>query len=267
MNSKILVTMRDEDTDKVAQRARTKAILNEIKDCSRQNWVDLFKSFDETVLGYISSYDRLRQLGSGARALSAEALACVARFAISKGWAGELCEFAALYVPPSKDEIAELLRKRRHREYLDQDPIERIIRGPMKMALAEQRRAVANLTQALSEMSPAGYSHAATLYMVYAWLMQNPPNNQRGKRQRPIVLARSEHQKSHFNEMFFPDDLPVNLLLAEHNEPCPYTISCKVTPIWESFNSVIADVAGRQPDHVASDGYVDGAGSGIAEAE
>lgn len=232
------------------QFQKTKNLLGELRSRSGKNWKELYAWIESSLPGLVSGESNMRQLGSGHRFLSDDELSRVAKQALLNGYGGEQAKAAVAYIPPSEAEIKRAERERRHERYLMEDPVERIMVGPMRMAGEEKRRRASALNEALSRMSPAGYSHAEILYMVHSWLVKNPPSIERGKRQGRIVFVQDDHENS-LRRAIFPESLPSNFALPEHLDGMPHFIECHVRPMWENWNGTPPDGAAddfRSPD-------------------
>jgi len=219
------------------QYQKTQALLDEIRSRSGKLLKDLYAALGQGSVGVASSETHLRQLASGHRFLTDEKLAQLAKWAIRKRWGGPAARAAVAYVAPTSGALAAAEREKRHKRYLTEDPVKRIIENPMAMAEQEKRRSVAELDAALAKMSPAGFSHADILYMVYSWLVKNPPTNKRGKRQRNIVLVDDPRGRG-LEAPIFPESLPPNFSLPEHRNGFPWHVECLTRTSWGGFEGV-----------------------------
>ena len=228
------------------QFTKTKELFGEIRSRSGKNWKELYAWLETRLPGLVSGESNMRQLGSGHRYLTDEKLANVAKQALLEGYDGEHARAAIAYIPPTEEERKAAVQEQRRERYVREDPMARLIEGPMRDAKEERRRCAAALGAALSRMSPAGFSHADVLYMVQSWLIKNPPTAERGKRKRRIVAVPEEHGPNLFERAIFPESLPNNFALPEHRNGMPHFIECRVRPIWQNWN-------GTPPDSAADD--------------
>ncbi len=226
------------------QYEKTQALLDEIRSRSNRSLQNLYAVIASECGGVVSGDSHLRQLASGHRFLTDENLAKLAKWAIGKQWGGAVARGAVAYVAPDDKSSVEVKRKKRHERYLMDDPVNRIVEGPMAMVEQERRRSVAALDAALSKMSPAGFTHSEVLYMVYSWLVKNPPTARRGKRQRNIVLV-DDPQGRGLEAPIFPESLPPNFSLPEHHNGFPWNVECQVWTPWEGFEGLPPDRGGH----------------------
>lgn len=211
------------------QCEKTKNIFRELRFCSGKNWRELFVWLDSRLPGLVAGDSNMRHLGNGLRSLNDDELLSVSKLALSSGYSGKYLCAASTYIPPTDNEIDDKKKARRHEKYLADDPIEKVIHGPMRRAKEEKIRRVAELEETLAKLSPAGFSHAEILYMVYSWLVLNHPTSERGKRQAHLVLFREVFEGDPFQSPIIPESLPNNFVLPEHDEEMPYFIKCLVT--------------------------------------
>lgn len=229
------------------QFQKTKNLLLEIRSCSGMKWGDLYAAVDSTLPGLVSCESNVRQLGSGHRYLSGEELSRLAKWALKKGWGGDHARAAIAYVPPSDEEKQAIEQAKRHERYLQEDPMERVIHGPMRMVEQEKHRSVAALDEALAKLSPAGFTHAEILYMVYSWLIKNPPTSQRGSRQRDIVLVPDKEGRG-LDGAIYPESFASNFALPEHRNGFPHFIKCLIRSHGEDWQDVLPDKIERDAE-------------------
>lgn len=196
------------------------AVLREVMMGSKiKSLKALFDELDVALPGVISSYPRLRQLGSGHRTLKPILLAQLAKFAIQKGWAGSCCFEAARYQPPSE---AELKARRNARRY-HRKVLRAIIEGrllPSDEAQKAQRQATSAIAPTLEKLSAAGFNAGEILYMVAGWLSQNYGHTTRGMRQKKIVHYREAITGEEFlrNQRIDVENIPRNFCMRGHEE-------------------------------------------------
>ena len=222
----------------------TKNLFAEISSISGKNWKEMYVWLDLKLPGIISGESHMRQLGSGNRGLSDIKLAGVAKLALQENYGGAYALESAAYIPPNDAELKEEKKTKRSLLYISEDPIERLIDGPMRHANEERRRCAAMLHDALSKMAPAGYSCSDVLYMVNSWLIKTPPTSERGKRQSWIVAAPEEIGQHTFERAIHPDSLPSNFVIQEHLDGMPYFIECRVKSLREK-DIIPLDIPGR----------------------
>lgn len=216
------------------QFEKTQSLLREIYARAGLTWIALFKAIDAESPGLVSGDSHLRQLGNGHRFLSDTNLAKLATWALLKNWGDDQARAAIAYTPPSQEELDEIDRAKRHDQYLQAYPLERIIEGPMRTAAQEKTRAAVALDVALANLSPAGFSHADILYMVHSWLIKNPPTNKRGRRQRDIVIIDGVDGRG-LDRPVFPESLPSNFSIPDHRDGHPCSIEFKILRPWADF--------------------------------
>lgn len=222
------------------QYEKTQSLLAEIGTRSGISWKNLYVVLEQGCPGLVSGESNMRQLANGHRFLNDEKLATLAKWAISKGWGGDVARAAIAFVAPTAESLLKAVQAKRREQYLKGDPVSRIIKNPMRLAEQEKRRSVAALDAALAKMSPAGFSHADILYMAYSWLIKNPPTNKRGTRQPNIVLS-DDVQGRGLEAPVFPESLPGNFSLPEHRDGIPWKIECRVSTPWEGFKGISPD--------------------------
>ena len=222
------------------QYEKTQALLAEMHLLSGKYWKDIHAVLEQNCPGLVSSESKLRLLANGHRFLDDQKLATLAKWAISNKWGGEVARAAIAYVAPTDESLLKIKQAKRHERYLKDDPMDRIIKTPMLMAEQEKRRSLSNLDDALSKLSPVGFSHSEILYMVHSWLIKNPPTNKRGNRQRNIVLS-DDVQGRGLEAPLFPESLPGNFSLPEHRNGVPWEIKCQVSTLWDRFEGVPPD--------------------------
>ena len=220
---------------------KTQSLLREVSVRAAITSTALFKVVDLEIPGIISGPSHLRQLANGHRFLTNANLAKLSKWALLKNWGGDQARAAIAYIPPTQEELDALERAKRHEQYLEADPIERIINGPMRTAAQEKNRTAAALDAALANLSPAGFSHADILYMVHSWLIKNPPTNKRGRRQRDIVIADGADGRG-LDRFVFPDSLPSNFSIQDHRDGHPCNIECKISRPWADFEFIPPDI-------------------------
>lgn len=229
------------------QFQKTKNLLLEIRSRSGMKWSDLYAAVDSDLPGLVSCESNIRQFGAGHRYLSDEKLSGLAKWALTKGWGGDHARAAIAYVPQSEEEMQDIERAKRHERYLQEDPMERIIHGSMRMVEQEKRRCVVSLDLTLAKLSPAGFTHAEILYMVYSWLIKNPPASQRGSRQRDIVLANGTDGRG-LDSAIYPESLASSFTLPEHNNGFPHFMKCLIRSHGGDWQVVLPDKIERDDE-------------------
>lgn len=224
------------------QFIKTQSLFREVWGLASISWVNLFKVIDLEIPGMISGPSHLRQLANGHRFLADANLAKLSKWALLKNWGGDQARAAIAFIPPTQEELDELVSEKRHNQYLQADPLERIINGPMRTAAQERTRTAARLDAALVNLSPAGFSHADILYMVHSWLIKNPPTNKRGRRQRNIVLFDVPEGRG-LDGPVFPESLPNHFSMPDDRDGHPCFIECKISRPWADFEFIPPDIA------------------------
>jgi hypothetical protein len=227
-------------------RSKTKELLKEIYLRSKLKWPSLLIHLELENPGLVHGISHMRQLGSGKRYLTDAKLAVIGNWAIEKGWGGTKAKLAIKYKPPTQRQLLAAKRENRHLLYLLKDPFKRLVTVPTKIAEEEKGRAEKKLGEALSKMLPAGFSSSETLYMVYAWLIKNSSNWQRGTKERNLVFYMSEFDQKTFNQPIFPELFSKEFSIAEHCDGSIYFIKCEVSPL--SFEGETIWSANKQED-------------------
>lgn len=219
---------------------KTQSLFREVSVRAAITSTALFKIVDLEIPGIVSDPSHWRQLANGHRFLTDAKLAKLSKWALLKNWGGDQARAAIAYITPTQEELDALERAKRHEQYLQADPIERIIVGLMRMSAQEKNRTAAMLDAALANLSPAGFSHADILYMVHSWLIKNPPTNKRGNRQRNIVLVDDPEGRG-LNHPVFPESLPNNFSMPEDRDGHPCFIECKISRPWADCEFIPSD--------------------------
>lgn len=220
---------------------KTQSLLREVEALSARKLADLFRLVDSEIPGIVSDQSHFRQLANGHRFLTDAMLAKFSGWALQRNWGGDQARAARAYIPPTDEEVDALESAKRHEKYLQADPIERVVNGPMRATRHEQNRTAAMLNSALSDLSPSGFSHADILYMVHSWLIKNKPTCERGIRQSNIVLADFSDVRG-LDSPVFPNSLPINFSMDGDRDGQACYIECKITRPWGSFELIPPDV-------------------------
>jgi hypothetical protein len=217
----------------------TKMLFQEIKQQSDLTWSELYALIEQVFPGVIFSEAQLRHLGCGKRPLNEIYWPQFAKWAITIGCRGGFIEEASKYELPEninitdaekqKDEKQQKRRELRYVKEMEQDTLS-FLEKQDELIAQERTRVVANLTRAIEQMAPAGFSNADTIYMVNAWLKTTPPSIERGERQAKIVLY-VDGNKPDYHEVVDVSNLPNNLIMPEHREGFLFRITTSITPI------------------------------------